>query len=413
MSLLPTPRQIEYQSWERGVFLHFGLRTFYEGWKDFDERSMLPERFNPTELSCDQWAETARRAGFRYMVMTAKHHDGFALWPSKTTDFSVASSPWKNGKGDVVKEFLEACRRHDIRTGIYYSPFDAASPVYGDEKAYDDYFITQISEILEPYGQIDILWFDGCGSEKHEYDWRRIVGEIRRMQPNILIFNIADPDFRWVGNEDGYADLGTRNIVDRVPFSIQTDRPDIIEKQWLPAECDCRMRERNWFYSNNDVDTVKPLGELMGMYYYSCGRGANLLINVGPDRRGLLPAPDAWRLIEFGEEIDRRFEKPFARLEDCTVEENRRWIYQAEAAFYVDHAVIGEDIAQGERVMRFAVRALTARSGRPITLCEGTAVGYRQILAFPVFKARRVWLEVEESDGEVRMGQVDFLHVGE
>ena len=204
----PSARQLEFQQWERGIFLHFGLRTFYEGYKDFDTRGMDPAKFNPTALDCDQWVTTAKQAGFNYMVMTAKHHDGFAVWPSKTTEFSVAASAWKDGQGDVVREFIEACRRHDVHPGLYYSPFDAACPVFGDEKAYDDFFITQISEILEPYGPIDVLWFDGCGSEGHTYDWPRIVGEIRRMQPGVLIFNMGDPDIRWIGNEHGYAPLG-------------------------------------------------------------------------------------------------------------------------------------------------------------------------------------------------------------
>ena len=394
--VLPSPRQIEYQSWQLGLFLHFGLRTFYEGFRDFDDRKMSPEQFNPAELDCHSWAATARKAGFNYVVMTAKHHDGFALWPSKTTGFSVAGSPWRGGVGDVVREFLDACRAHGLKSGLYYSPYDADSPVYEDEKAYDDFFITQISELLVPYGEIDILWFDGCGSQDHAYDWPRIVGDIRRMQPNILIFNLGDPDFRWIGNEDGYAPAGTSSVVD--------DR-------WLPAECDSRMRDRNWFFSDRDAHTVKSVEELVGMYYYSCGRNSNMLINIGPDRRGLLPDADAARLVAFGEEIARRFASPVATLADCA-QEGDTWEYRADAYVLADHVVIGEDIALGEAIRRFAITATTWCSQKPITVYEGRTVGYKTICRFPPIRARKLRLEVLEADGEVRLRTLDFHCAG-
>ena len=208
----PTPRQLEYQDWEFGIFLHFGIRTFYEGHRDWDGNPMDPGAFNPAELDCEQWAETARAGGANYMVLVAKHHDGFANWPSQYTDFSVASSPWRDGRGDVVRAFADACRKHDLKVGLYYSPADWKCPFYEDAKAYDDYFINQVSEILTPYGPVDMLWFDGCGSENHTYDWPRIIGEIRRMQPDILIFNMGDPDYRWCGNEAGLAPYPYSNV---------------------------------------------------------------------------------------------------------------------------------------------------------------------------------------------------------
>ena len=407
-STLPTPRQIEYQSWQMGLFVHFGIRTFYEGLRDFDNRTMSPSQFNPTEFDANQWAYTAARAGCRYVVMTAKHHDGFALWPSKTTDFSVASSPWRNGNGDVVKEFVEACRQHNLAVGLYYSPYDAASPVYADERAYDDYFITQISEILEPYGQIDILWFDGCGSENHAYDWRRIISEIRSMQPNISLFNMGDPDFRWIGNEQGYAPFGTRNVVDRIPFSIHETTGDAVKPVWLPAECDARMRERNWFYSDSDEHTVKSVEELVGMWYYSVGRGCNLLLNIGPDRRGLLPRRDADILLEFGAEIRRRFAHPLATLDACK-HAGKQWIWEPNRSEIVDHVVLGENIARGEHARRFIIQADV---GQPITVFEGPAIGYHQVCSFPPIRAHRFTVEVPESDGETELARLEFHHTG-
>ena len=405
--ILPSPRQLEFHAWERGLFLHFGIRTFYEGWCDFDERGMDPGQFNPSELDCGNWVATAKEAGFRYIVLTAKHHDGFALWPSKLTDFSVASSPWRNARGDVIREFTEACRRHDMRVGLYYSPFDASNPSYGDEKAYDDYFIMQIRELLEPYGPVDILWFDGCGSEGHTYDWPRIVGEIRAMQPDLLFFNMGDPAIRWIGNEEGYAPRGTSNIVDHVPFSICTGETQAVGRRWLCPECDCRMRERNWFYSDRDENTVKSLDELMGLYYYSCGRGANLLLNIGPDRRGLLPDPDARRLLEFGAEIRRRFEHPSATEADCT-RAGTTWTFSSEERFPVNHLVVSEDLAYGEAITRFVIRTTHQD---PIVLYEGTTVGNKAICAFPTAHLREIAFEVTEAEEEVRLKHLSFHYV--
>lgn len=407
--ITPSPRQLQFHQWERGIFIHFGLRTFHEGFRDMDERRMSLENFMPEDLDCDQWAATAKAAGFNYMVMTAKHHDGFANWPSKTTDFSVANTPWRDGKGDVVSEFVEACRRHDVHPGLYYSPFDQACPVYEDEGAYDDFFIQQISEILEPFGEIDILWFDGCGSEGHQYDWGRIVGEIRRMQPGILIFNMGDPDIRWIGNEEGFAPLDTRCVADHVPFSINDTEGDRTEKRWLVPECDCRMRERNWFYSDQDEHTVKSVDELMGMYYYSVGRGANLLLNIGPDRRGKLPDADAARLGEFHAEIQRRIASPFATLAEASQEGNV-WKVSRPEVFACDHAIVAEDIAQGERIARFAIRANVHNNHKPITVFEGRWPGARAVCQFPTIRARNIWMEVEECEGEPQVARLDFCY---
>ena len=396
---LPTPAQLRYQDWELGLFLHFGLRTFYEGWEDMDKRPMSPAAFDPTQLDCRSWAEAAKKAGFGYMVMTTKHHCGFANWPSKTTDFSVASSPWKRGKGDVVREFTDACREFGLGVGLYYSPFDAASPVYGDAKAYDDYFIAQIGEILEPYGRIDILWFDGCGSAGHEYDWPRILAEIRRMQPDVLLFN-AD-GIRWVGNEDGYAPLGTRNVVPGLGNSmVSADATPL----WLPAECDCRMRWRRWFYSDADANTVKSVDELMGMYYYSVGRGCTMLLNIGPDRRGLLPDADRTRLLEFGDEIRRRFGSPLATLRDFTRDGNS-WEYTSKTFLLVDHVVVAEDIAKGEHVFRFAIHAGAQEA---ITVYEGRTVGHKTVCRFPPIRTRGLRFEVIEAEGDVELRALEL-----
>jgi len=421
-ALKPTVKQLEFQDWEFGIFLHFGIRTFYQGHKDWDGKRMTPEAFTPSDLNCEQWACSARQAGAKYMVLTAKHHDGFANWPSKYTDFGVRNSPWKDGKGDVVREYTDACRKFGIKPGIYYSPADAACPVYKDPKAYDDYFVNQVSELLDgTYGAIDILWFDGCGSEGHKYDWARIIKAIRSMQPGIRIFNMGDPDFRWVGNESGVADTPTWNVVDSVNFSIMTDEKEKLASQlWLPAECDCMMRDRNWFFSDADAHTVKTPEELLGMYYYSVGRNSNLLLNVGPDRRGQLPEPDTASLLEFGAKVKRMFSTPLARLSDFVPEGGNLWTYklveyahlpeEVAGTIRVDHVVVQEDLAEGERVKKFRVKVSPYLSGKPITVFEGNNIGHKAICRFPLIRCQSVSLEVLESDGPAKLRSLELFH---
>ena len=201
------PEQLDFLRWEFGVFFHFGIRTFYEGHADWDGKPMSLDAFDPKELDCGEWLKAASDAGARYAVLVCKHHDGFANWPSAYTEYSVKHTPWRGGKGDVVREFTDACRRYGLKVGLYYSPAQFGS-AQTDAKAYDDYFIAQITELLTQYGKIDYLWFDGCGSEGHTYDTQRIVRAIRTLQPQILLFNMWDPDTRWVGNESGVARRG-------------------------------------------------------------------------------------------------------------------------------------------------------------------------------------------------------------
>jgi alpha-L-fucosidase len=414
-SAIPTSRQLEYQDWEFGLFLHFGIRTFYEGYEDWDGRPMSAARFDPSALDCDQWMVTAKQAGMRYAVLTAKHHDGFANWPTRFTDFSVSFSPWKNGQGDVIREFTDACRRHDIHTGLYYSPADWHYP-YEDPRAYNDYLLGQITELLTDYGEIDILWFDGCGSEEREYDWPRIIGRVRYLQPNVLVFNMGDPDFRWVGNEAGLAPVPCWNTVDAVPFSIRREGAEVIgdaQPRWLPAECDCRLRDRNWFYSDRDENTIKSLRELLGLYQYSVGRGCTLLLNVGPDRRGLLPDADVQRLRELGQALERRFGRALASLDAFQVGENEWTLWDARPVL-IDCAVIQEDLRSGEHARRFAIEIWPAPHGNtPIVVYEGENIGHKAICQFPPVRARRVRLIVTRADEPVRLRALDLYEATE
>ncbi len=405
----PNARQREYQDLELGIFVHFGIRTFHEGHSDWDGKPMDPAAFNPVKLDCGQWVRSAKAAGAKYMVLTAKHHDGFANWPSKHTDYSVAATPWKKGRGDVIREYVRACRRYGMKVGLYYSPAEASPTFKADARAYDDYFINQIGELLSGYGTIDVLWFDGCGSAGHQYDWKRISAAIRRMQPNVCIFALGDPDFTWVGNEIGVAPSPCWSTL-AADYTDCTNREPAAPDGnfiWLPAECDCRLRMNNWFFSDHDADTIKSVPELMGLYYYSVGRNCNLLLNVAPDRRGRFPEKDALRLREFGTEFRRCFNRPLGTLEAFKREGND-WEWCPGQRVLVDHLILKEDITKGERIRHFVIET---DIGGWKTLYEGHCVGHKAICAFPPVPVHRLRIRVIQSEGTVHWRTLDLYNV--
>lgn len=379
-------QQLEFLDWEFGVFLHFGIRTFNEGHKDWDMEEMALSTFNPTELNCDEWLQAISEAGAKYAILVCKHHDGFANWPSAYTEYSVKNTPWKDGKGDVVREYVDACRKYGVKVGLYYSPaqFGSKDMISTD---YDDYFINQIRELLTNYGKIDYLWFDGNGSENHEYDTARIVAEIRKCQPEILIFNMWDPDTKWVGNESGVAHSPNKLTVGALDFSINKDIQDLLdEPKFLPTECDFRMRLLNWFYSDSDVDTVKSVDELMGLYYYSVGRGANFLINIGPDRRGLLPNEDKEALLKFGAQLRKNFDASLA----CEVTAEEKKLTMTMPHQLVNHVVLSEEIDPDNEIESFEIKAYPYYYGIPVTVYRGTTIGHKAICQFPTIRTEKV-----------------------
>ena len=416
----PSKRSLEFLDWEFGIFFHFGIRTFYRGHKDWDNRPMPAEGFNPTDLDCESWILTAKEAGARYCLLTTKHHDGFALWPSKYTDYSVAHTPWKDGKGDVVREYVDACRKHDMKVGLYYSPAQWGGTVsFAEEKAYDDYFINQISELLTNYGEIDYLWFDGCGSEKHTYDKVRIIGAIRSLQPNIRIFDMWDPDTRWVGNEDGYCPLPNLYTVDSVPLSVNaTEGHAIGEPKFLPPECDTKMRD-SWFDDDN-VETMRTAAELVGEYESSVGHGANYLLNIGPDRSGHLPEPDVKVLKEFADEIKRRYDSPLPfgapktegnRTSIETPDGQAGWIQSPVGTKLVDTVEICEDITNGGAVRSFRLIARMPYCGRECCIFESSTIGHKRICRFPAVLTSKLTLEITEADGEATITSMKAFYV--
>lgn len=319
--LVPTPQQLEWQQMELTAFLHFGINTFTE--REWGDGKEDPALFNPTGLDCEQWVRALKEGGFKMAVITAKHHDGFCLWPTKTTRHSVVSSPWKNGKGDVVRELRNACKKYGLKFGIYLSPWDRNAECYGQGDAYNRFFIEQLTELLTNYGEVHEVWFDGANGEgangkKQIYDWEAIERTIRRLQPKAVTAVMGD-DVRWVGNEKGIGrktewsatvltpgiysraigqnkelgvfgkskDLGSRDIVARAK-----------ELFWFPSEVDVSIRP-GWFYHSKEDSHVKSLAHLADIYFKSVGYNSVLLLNIPPNKSGLIHENDCRRLKEF------------------------------------------------------------------------------------------------------------------
>jgi alpha-L-fucosidase len=400
---------------ELGLFCHFGINTFCD--QEWGEGKDSPELFNPDCLDARQWVRTARESGFRYFVLTAKHHDGFCLWPTATTDYSVASSPWKNGLGDVVAECAAACREEGIGFGIYLSPWDRHEPRYADTALYDEFYARQLEELLTGYGPLVEVWFDGAGSEGREYDWPRIMGLVSKHQPQAMVFNMGAPTIRWVGNEDGLAPYPCWNTADSARASMFTETaarwlPET--PRWLPAECDVPIRRDRWFWHPGEEHLLLTLDELMDIYYRSVGHGATLLLNVAPDDRGLLPEADAARLLEFGGEIRRRFGRSVAETAGAAADAGSEAVGAndtegaGDGAYVtvlplpegavVDHAVLMEDIAYGERVRGYVLEAFA--DGAWKTLLQGSAIGHKKIDFFPPVAAKKLRLRATEAEEE-------------
>jgi len=372
--LAPTAGQLAWQRKELGVFFHFGVNTF--AGLEWSDGTVSPTDFDPTELDADQWVATAAAAGAKYVILTAKHHDGFCLWPTATTDYSVASSPWRGGNGDVVAEVAAACEKHGLELGLYLSPWDRNAACYPDPAAYDRFYQDQLRELCTRYGKLTELWFDGAGSQGREYDWNAIGEVIQSTQPDAMIFNMGNPTIRWVGNEDGLAADPVEYVVDRTDFSQYTTYSTKLDAAlYLPPECDVSIR-KGWFCA--DHDRPKALNHLLGIYYKSIGMGANLLLNLPPDNRGLLPDADVARLTEWRTELDRRFADPqpatVTQLSSDSV--GATWRAEFPASVELDHLELVEDYSTGQRVTAHSVRSADQE------LVAGQTIGNKRLHAF-------------------------------
>ncbi len=416
MSALPTKEQLDFLSWEMGAFFHFGIRTFYHGHTDWDGKPMPQDAFDPKELDCEQWIQTVKQAGMQYAILTAKHHDGFANWPSAYTEYSVKNTPYRNGKGDIVKEFTDACRKYGLKVGLYYSPaqWGGSAVPFENDREYDDYFIAQIGELLQNYGKIDYLWFDGCGSENHKYDRDRIMAAIHAMQPRILCFHMWDTDVRWIGNEDGYAPFFLDHEVSAISTSVRSDgQTTLTHRRFVPAECDFRIRS-TWFDDDN-ADTLKTPEELLGIYELSVGRGANFLLNIGPDQRGLLPEPDRKVLLEFSRLLQEKYAHPFHM--GAMQKEGNTFVFACDPQTkstdlpLCNCVVLQEELSKGQQILSFRLWAyLPGNRKKKICLFVGETVGHKRICTFPTMRSWRYEIEITEVRGEANLQSIAFYH---
>lgn len=386
---MPSPEQLAWQDMEMGMFCHFGINTFCD--QEWGDGTDSPERFNPARLDARQWVGTAKACGFRYFVLTAKHHDGFCLWPTSTTDYSVASSPWREGHGDVVRECAEACREEGMGFGIYLSPWDRHEPCYADPKAYDDFYARQLEELLTGYGPLVEIWFDGAGSEGREYDWPRIMELVKRHQPGAMVFNMGAPTIRWVGNEEGLAPYPCWNTAESARGSMFSEAslkwlPET--PKWVPAECDVPLRKDRWFWHAGEEHLLLSVEQLMDIYYKSVGHGATLLLNAAPDDRGLIPESDVLRLREFGREIQRRFDQALAE----TSGDGDRIEVELGGMSVIDRFVMMEDLAYGERVLEYVLEARV--DGQWLALKRGSAIGHKKIDAVAPVRTDKIRLRI-------------------
>lgn len=450
-SVLPSERQLAWQQMEFNAFIHFSVNTFTD--REWGLGNEEPEIFNPSKLDADQWVETCQLTGMKGIILTCKHHDGFCLWPSQYTEHSVKNSPWKNGKGDVVKEVSDACRKYGLKFGVYLSPWDRHEKTYGDSSVYNQYFKKQLTELLINYGEIFCVWFDGaCGEgpngKRQIYDWNGYYSVIRKLQPNAVI-SVCGPDVRWCGNEAGHCresewsvvpsylqdaektaeksqqvddgefskkinnvdeDLGSRNVINTSGKLI-----------WYPAEVNTSIRP-GWFYHKNEDNQVKKVEELLKIYYRSVGGNSNFLLNIPPDKRGLIYENDVAILRRLGRILSETFKEnlalgacikasesidevhsPVNILEDndsfwCPKEGTEKAELDIELVCdkTFDRIVLMENIkSSGQHVESFIIEAHDSDGWKEIY--RGTVIGYKCICCFETITAKNIRIRITES----------------
>ncbi len=440
LEVVPTATQVQYQKMEYIGFIHFTVNTFSN--KEWGYGDESPEIFNPTAFDADQWAKVARESGMKQLILTVKHHDGFCLWPSRYTEHSVKNSPWKNGKGNIVREFVDACRRQGIRVGFYLSPWDRNHAGYGTE-SYLQYYRNQLTELLTEYGEISEIWFDGAnggdgyygGARETRridrttyYHWQDTWAMIKALQPQVLLFSDAGPDIRWIGNERGYAGatnwstLNTEDIIVGAADTEYLNTGDPQGKNWVIPLCNTSIRP-GWFYHPEEDDQAKSLQQLLDVYYMSVGRNGTLLLNVPPDRRGLFHENDVERLQEFKAILDETFQKDLAFRKSVIASNVRQnhskfspknttdgvpdsyWAGKAgtrqarleidlqEPAVF-DRILLQEPIRFGQRIAEFEVTGRVR--GEWTHLAYGTTIGYKRILRIPQVEVDRIRIIIQD-----------------
>jgi alpha-L-fucosidase len=413
----PAPQQIAWQDLEIGVLIHFGTNTFLD--REWGDGTADPKVFNPTDVNPEQWMQAAKSAGARYAILVAKHHDGFCLWPSEQTDYSVKNSPWKNGKGDLVRETADAAAKHGLKFGVYLSPWDRHDPRYPDAAAYDKYYLAQLDELATNYGDLSEFWLDGAGSAGRTYDFSRIIQELRTYQPNALVF--ADvalfqyADLRWVGNEKGIVDYENWNVIDRAGYL-----------RWRPVESDTPLRNEHWFWHPDDESGLKTVPELIDIYNKTVGRGAQLMIGLAPDRAGRLPDVDVARLQEFGTAIQKLYGTNLVSANhghssaESAFDNDPDTFWSAPAgshhailevsfphAITFDRALTMEWLNDGQHVQKYAIEVYDHNAWKKIA--EGQAIGHKKIDIFSPVTAERVRLNLLSTSSEAHIREFQLF----
>ena len=375
----PTPRQLAWHKLQYYAFIHFGPNTF--SGQEWGSGREDPKSFNPKEFDARQWARSFKEAGMKGIVITAKHHDGFCLWPSKYSTHTVAQSPWKGGKGDILREVSQACKEYGLKLGVYLSPWDRNHPAYGTPE-YNKIFAKQLEEVLTQYGPVFEVWFDGANGEgpngkRQVYDWPLFHSVVRKHQPNAVMFSDSGPDIRWVGNESGVGSETNWNTIDRsryepgTPLHHELGQGTEGAPDWVPAEVNVSIRP-GWFWRASENDRVKSVDHLEKIWYESVGRGSNLLLNVPPDSRGLIHENDVAALKALRQRVDATFGRAVATVRGT------EGAFPGQRTFNVIE--LGEDIREGQRVAKFRVEAKAGRSGDWTVIAEGTTIGKNRLL---------------------------------
>ena len=417
----PSPQQVEWQDLEFGVIVHFGTNTYLD--REWGDGTASPQVFNPTQFNPEQWLRAAKAAGARYVVLVAKHHDGFCLWPTAETDYSVKSSPWENGKGDVVESVADAAHKLGLKFGVYLSPWDRHEPRYQNAAEYDNYYIAELNELTNQYGELVEFWLDGAGSQGHVYDFRRIVENLRIAQPNTLVFADAAlfeyGDLRWAGNEDGKIPYENWNVLDRHGYV-----------RWRPVEADTPLHRGHWFWHAHDEGTLKSVGELISTYEQSVGNGGQLMLGLAPDGRGLLPDADVKRLEEFGAAIRQRYGANLMPQEhvrnpatEAALDGDPDTFWSAPAGSHhailevglrkpvtFDHALTMEWLNDGQHVEHYRIEVWNGRSWKSVV--EGRAIGHKRIDGFPPVTSSRVRLNLVSSSAEAHIREFQIFRIG-
>lgn len=439
---IPSPAQLAWHEMELNAFIHFTINTFTgKEWGYGDES---PQLFNPTDIDVEQWITTLKDAGFRGVILTAKHHDGFCLWPTAYTEHSIKNSPYKDGKDDLVREVADACRKHGLKFGVYLSPWDRNRADYGTP-SYVEYYRNQLKELFTEYGPIFEMWFDGANggdgyyggaNERRRidgstyYDWPGTLAFVREMEPDVIFFSDAGPGVRWVGNERGVAGETNWNTI--TPDTLYAGKAGIEEllstghedgTHWIPAEVDVSIRP-GWFYHAEEDSKVKSAEDLFDIYLTSVGRGSTLLLNVPPDRRGRIHELDVAALQGFRKKVDETFatnkasdaaveassvrgnDKRFAGQN--IVDGNRKTYWATDDGIttgtltlefknktQVSYVLLQEPIQLGQRVKAFSIEA---RQGDDwVVVAEGTTIGYKRILKIDPVETSALRINITDS----------------